>query len=133
MLDDAVFGEKNNPWVGAWTILTVDGVPFNDFVTAQDPNLVVNYNVWFFDDDGEWEREYQVAFEASGDVTYKLFGVYGNYVLSGVNDYMMQTYPDPDNDVTGETVIGTYSIAGDLLTLEPDDGVTIVLQRRGVE
>ena len=139
-------GDDDNEWVGTWEIETIDGESLdqgftNDFGYA-DINLSITANEWTFDSDGTMEVEFGMKFEVkeqglaiSGEGSMKITGTYSltgdNYTLTPTNvegTGLFEGDVDPVGPTDDDT--GTWSRSGNTLTLNSDDGSTIVFKKK---
>ena len=123
--------EETNPWVGTWSLESVDGAPFSDLF-ADDEEIVSAYSHWTFDADGTWAVEFTIEYEyQNGGQFYGLISIEasGVYTLDGSN-YVLIVEEDPDlffeNDNRNT---GTWFSADDTLTLTAEDGSFAVFKR----
>ena len=138
--------DDDNEWVGTWAMETIDGESLdqdfaNDFGDA-DIDLSITANDWTFDSDGTMEAEFGMQFEVneqglaiSGEGLMKITGTYSltgdNYTLTPTNVEGTGLF-EGDVELVGPTDddTGTWSRSGNTLTLNSDDGSTIVFKKK---
>ena len=140
--------DDENEWVGTWAIESIDGesleqgfIEDEDFGDA-DIDFSITANEWTFSDDGTMEMELGMKFEVkeqgfefSGQGSMK---VVGTYTLSGSNYTLTPIEVEGTGLFEGEVGAigptdedtGTWSRSGNTLTLNSDDGSTIVFKRK---
>ena len=131
--------DDENDWVGTWVIVTVDDQNFEqaleEEVGAEEVNVSIITHIWTFNDDGTMESELSVKIEAkeggseiSANISTQATG---NYSLSGSN-YILTITTEEGASFFGGTDedTGTWSRSGNTLTLNSDDGTTIVFKRK---
>ena len=138
--------DDDNEWVGTWAMETIDGESLdqdfaNDFGDA-DIDLSITANDWTFDSDGTMAAEFGMKFKVSeqglaisGEGSMKITGTYS---LSGSTYTLTPTKVEGtglfegDVEPVGPTDedTGTWSRAGNTLTLNSDDGSTIVFKKK---
>ena len=136
--------DDDNDWVGTWEIDTVDGQSLDqsfaeDFGDAET-DLSITANDWTFDSDGMMEVEFGMKFEVkeggltvSGEGSIKIMGT---YTLSGSNYTLTPTELEGTGFFEGGETIGTekdagtWSRAGNTLTLNSDEVSTLVLKKK---
>ena len=138
--------EADDDWVGTWEIDTIDGQSLDqsfaeDFGDAET-DLSITANDWTFDSDGMMEVEFGMKFEVkeggltvSGEGSMKMIGT---YTLSGSNYTLTPTEVEGTGLFEGEVEsvgltdedTGTWSRTGDTLTINSDDGNTIVFKKK---
>ena len=135
--------DDENEWVGTWAIDSTDGESIEQ-TFAEGEELGIDFSIdpnrWTFNDDGTMDVEFGVAFETeeqgfviSGQGSIKIMGTYS---LSGSNYTLTPTTVEGTGILEGEpppiaatdTDTGTWSREGDTLTLNSDDGSTIVFK-----
>ena len=138
--------DDENEWVGTWAMDTVDGESLEqdfaeDFGDAEI-DFDITTNEWTFDSDGTMEVEFGMKFEVkeqgfaiSGEGSMKITGTYSltgdNYTLTPTNvegTGLFEGDVDPVGPTDDDT--GTWSRSGNTLTLNSDDGSTIVFKRK---
>ena len=137
--------DDDNEWVGTWEIESVDGQNveqnFAEGFGDAETDLSITANDWTFDSDGMMEVEFGMKFEVkeggfelSGEGSIKIMGT---YTLSGSNYTLTPTELEGTGLFEGETTVfgsdedtGTWSRSGNTLTLNSDDGSTIVLKKK---
>ena len=136
--------DDDNEWAGTWTFETIDGQSWEQIFEEGAGELAISFSIvannLTFNDDGTMEWEFAFKFEGneeglefSDQVSVKMTGT---YVLSG-SDYTItptaveRTGIDEEDSIGfAEPDTGTWSRMGDTLTLNSDDGQTIVLIKR---
>ena len=121
LVEDIVFSEdEDNPWVGDWEIVTIDGYSIAAAFETEDNG----YSVVWFHDNGTWEGFANAWFTEDGISVEISLAFYGTYELSGSRFTLVVG--------SGEGIItdgtGQWELEGDTLTLLFDDGTIIVLQ-----
>ncbi|RKU13595.1 hypothetical protein C6502_04320 [Candidatus Poribacteria bacterium] len=138
--------DDDNDWVGTWAMETVDGESLEqdfaeDFGDA-DTDLDITANEWTFNNDGTMEMEFGVKFEVkeqgltiSGEGSIRMMGTYSlsgsNYTLTPKEvegTGLFEGDVEPVGPTDEET--GTWSRNGNTLTLNSDDGSTIVFNKK---
>ena len=135
--------DDENDWVGTWTIETVDGENYEQFLEEDGPegaNVSIVTNNWTFNDDGTMEAEFALKFEVteqgleiSGEGSMKMMGTYS---LSGSSYTLTPTEVEGTGLFEGEVVgptdedTGIWSRSGNTLTLNSDDGSTTVFKKK---
>ncbi len=133
-------------WVGTWAVETVDGQTweqaFAEEFGEEGVTVSIVTNDWTFNDDGTMEVEFAMKFEVkeegltlSGQGSMKIMGTYAlsgsNYTLTpteveGTGLFEGEVEPvDPTDEGTG-----TWVRKGNTLTLNSDDGSTLVLKKK---
>jgi hypothetical protein len=138
--------EDENEWGGTWEIETIDGQSLDqsfaeDFGDAET-DLSITANDWTFDSDGMMEVEFGMKFEVKeGGLTVSGKGsmkMIGTYTLSGSNYTLTPTEVEGTGLFEGEVEsvgltdedTGTWSRSRNTLTLNSDDGTTIVFKKQ---
>ena len=132
--------DDDNDWVGTWSIETIDGQSL-DQTFAEDfgeesinPSIVTNN--WTFDSDETMEGEFAVKLEAKeGGTEFSVQSsvkIMGTYSLSGSNYTLTITTEGEASTFFGgaDEDTGTWSREGNTLTLNSDDGSTIVFKKQ---
>ena len=139
--------DDENEWVGTWEMESVDGQnveqSFAEGFGDAETDLSITANDWTFDSDGMMEVEFGMKFEVkeggfelSGEGSIKIMGT---YTLSGSNYTLTPTELEGTGFFEGEETIsfgdadedtGTWSRSGSTLTLNNDDGSTLVLKKK---
>ena len=132
--------DDENEWVGTWAIESVDGESLEQTLAADfgedSINLSIVTNNWTFNSDETMEAEFAVKLEAkeggsefSVQSSVKLMGVYS---LSGSSYTLTVTTEGAETTFFGGTDAdtGTWSRSGNTLTLNSDDGTTIVFKKK---
>ena len=135
-------GDDANEWVGTWALEIVDGETFEEAFGEKGVDVSLDPNSWTFNADGTMEVKYGIKIEvkeegleisAEGSInitgTYSLSG--SNYTLipievegTGLFEEEVEPVGPTDEDT------GTWSRTGDTLTLNSDDGSTIVFKKK---
>ena len=143
--------DDDNEWVGTWAIESSDGVSieqafvegfgFEEGEEGIDLSLVANS--WTFNSDGTMEAELAIKFEVkeqglelfSGEGSIKMMGTYSlsgsSYTLIPIEvegTGLLEGEAEPVGPTDEDT--GTWSISGNTLTLNYDDGSTMVLTKK---
>jgi len=132
--------EEDNEWVGTWAIESIDGESLEqDFEEnfGEEINISIITNDWMFNDDGTIEAEIRVKIEGgeggteitatlsqTATGTYSLSG--SSYTLTLEITYNLFGGAETETDVD----TGTWSRSGNTLTLNSDDGETIVFKKK---
>ena len=131
--------EDENEWGGTWEIETIDGQSLDQsFAEGEELGVDISTvtNSWTFNDDGTMEAEFAVKLEAkeggsefSVQSSVKLMGTYSlsgsNYTLTITTEGEATTFFGGADEDTG-----TWSRSGNTLTLNSDDGETIVFKKK---
>ena len=121
LVEDIVFSDgEDNPWVGEWEIVTIDGYSLAAAFETEDDA----YSVVWFDDDGTWEGFADAWFTEDGISVEISIAFYGTYELS--DSRFTLAVGSGEGIITDGT--GQWELEGDTLTLLFDDGTIIVLQ-----
>ena len=137
--------DDDNEWVGTWAIESIDGESIEQ-AFAEGEELGIDFslvaNSWTFNNDGTMEAELGIKFEVkeeglaiSGQVSMKIMGTYS---LSGSNYTLTPTEVEGTGLFEGDVEpigptdedTGTWSRSGNTLTLNSDDGSTIVFKKK---
>ena len=130
--------DDDDEWVGTWAIETVDGQSFEQALGEsfgeEEVNISIVTNSWTFNDDGTIEAELAVKLESKGggsEISIESsVKPTGTYSLSGFN-YTLTTTTGSEGLGFGELDdTGTWSRSGNTLTLNSDDGTTIVFKKQ---
>lgn len=112
--------EDDNPFLGTWNVVSVDGETLAD---TFDEGINVTSN-WTFHKDGTWEWITEVesilSFNLSG--TYTITGSSYTLTLDGEQTSLFELGED-EQDITG-----TFQRIGSTLTLNHNDGTVVVLK-----
>ncbi len=128
-------GDDGDDWVGTWSLETVDGESVEQGLQEEEEgvNISIVTNNWMFDNDGtlEVEMDFKVTEEGGGSelvltVSNKITGTYS---LSGSN-YTLTMKGTLFFEEAEEVNTGTWSREGSTLTLNSDDGSTIVFKKK---
>ncbi len=148
--------EDNDDWIGTWEVESIDGeileqslAELEQSIREEVEDLEIDFfitaNDWIFDDDGTMDWELGMKFEAKEEGfgllwegSLKIIGIYTVvgfvYILEPIlvagtgifEEFVEQEGPIGPTD--RET--GTWSRKGNTLTLNSDDGSTIVLKKK---
>lgn len=134
------------PWIGTWSIETVDGQSFEQAMKAdfeeEGVTASIVTNNYTFNSDGTIEIEVAVKIEAKeGDSEISAQGsikMAGNYSLSGSNYTLTLTRVEGTGifedigsvNLTADTTTGTWSRKGNTLTLINDDGTITIFKKK---
>ena len=138
-------GGDDNEWVGIWSVEAIDGESFEQLF-AEGEELGIDFfivtNDWAFNNDGTMEWEFGIKFEVEEEgLTISAQGsltMMGTYSLSGF-DYTLTPTEVEGTGLFKEEVepigptdedTGTWSRKGSTLTLNSDDGTTIVFKKK---
>ena len=133
--------DDDNDWVGTWALESVDGQSYELFLKEDfgrdEVDVSVVTNEWTFNDDGTLEVENKVKIEG---------GAGGSEITATILQNATGTYSLSDSSYTltlemtinflGETEIqtdedtGTWSRSGNTLTLNSEEGETIVFKKK---
>ena len=137
--------DDDNEWVGTWELDTIDGASVEQTLSEGEElgiDFSITANEWTFNDDGTMEAEFGMKFEVkeeglefSGQGSTKMMGTYS---LSGSTYTLTPTEVEGTGFFEGEVEpigptdenTGTWSRAGNTLTLTSDDGEVIVLKKK---
>ena len=134
--------DDDNEWVGTWSLETIDGESLEQDFGDAEIDFDITANEWTFDDDGTMEVEFGMKFEVkeqglafSGEGSMKITGTYSlsgsNYTLTPTNvegTGLFEGDVEPVGPTDEDT--GTWSRAGNTLTLNSDDGEVIVFKKK---
>ena len=135
-------GDDANEWVGTWALEIVDGETFEETFAEEGVDVSLDPNNWTFNADGTMEMEFGIKIEVkeegleiSGE---GLINMTGTYSLSGSNytftpievkgSGLFEGEIEPVGPTNEDT--GTWSRTGNRLTLNSDDGSTIVFKKK---
>ena len=134
--------DDDNDWVGTWTMETIDGQSleqsFEEDYGEEQINISIITNNWTFNSDGTMEAEFAVKIEAKeggSEISVQSSGKgTGTYSLSGSN-YILTVTMEVGGGLLGDEGstdedTGTWSRSGNTLTLNSDDGETIVFKKK---
>ena len=140
--------DDENEWVGTWAIESIDGESLEqgfaedeEFGDA-DIDFSITANEWTFNNDGTMEVEFGMKFALeeqglafSGEGSMKITGTYSlssdSYTLTPTNvegTGLFEGDVEPVGPTDEDT--GTWSRSGNTLTLNSDDGSTIVFKKK---
>ena len=121
LVEDIVFSEgEDDPWVGEWEIVTIDGYSIAAAFETED----YGYSAVSFHDDGTWHG-FAVAWFTEDGISVEIsLEFIGTYELS--DSRFTLTVGSGGGIITDGT--GQWELEGDTLTLLFDDGTIIVLQ-----
>lgn len=129
--------EEANEWVGSWTMQSVDEINFDqDIELEEGGKLSTVTNDWTFTDDGKVVGYliFQTPLpppDPDGMVEVSIT-ITGTYTLSGDTYTLTLTIEDPshlfDESFAEET--GTWVREGNALTLNDNDGQTLVFKKK---
>ena len=131
--------DNDNEWGGTWEIETIDGQSLDQsFAEGEELGVDISIvtNSWTFNDDETMEAEFAVKLETkeggsefSVQSSVKLMGTYSlsgsNYTLTITTEGEATTFFGGADEDTG-----TWSRSGNTLTLNSDDGETIVFKKK---
>ena len=131
--------DEENEWVGTWETETIGGQSVDQsFAEGEELGVDISIvtNSWTFNDDETMEAEFAVKLEAkeggsefSVQSSVKLMGTYSlsgsNYTLTITTEGEATTFFGGADEDTG-----TWSRSGNTLTLNSDDGETIVFKKK---
>ena len=118
--------DEINPWVGAWEIVSLDGLSIAETFAEGEPHAALEgYGcVWFYDD-GRWDGYVEASFGEGGFNLGIYFQFIGTYTVS---DNYFTLALDGDEEIFSDEN-GKWEIEKDTLTLQFDDGSIVILQR----
>ena len=138
--------DDENEWVGTWAVETVDGKTFEQAFAEDLGDAEIDFHItaneWTFNNDGTMDVEFGMKFEVkeqglavSGEGSMKITGT---YVLSGSNYTLTPTNVEGTGLLEGDVEpigptdegTGTWSRSGNTLTLNDDDGTTMVFKKK---
>ena len=140
--------DDDNQWVGTWEMESIDGESLEQSFGEDEEfgdaeiDFSITANEWTFSDDGTMEMELGMKFEVkeqglefSGQGSMKIMGTYS---LSGSNYTLTSTEVEGTGLFEGEAALigstdedtGTWSRSGNTLTLNSDDGTTVVFKKK---
>ena len=120
------FEEDDNDWVGTWALETVDGQNWAQFLVEDGVNVSIITNDWTFYNDGTLEVDVVFELEPKGDKIITISNkARGTYTLTDSSYELKFEGTDFFKDSTG-----TWSSAWRTLTLNSDDGTTIVFGKK---
>ena len=132
--------DDENEWAGTWEIESIDGESLEQSLAAdfgeESINLSIATNNWTFNSDDTMEAEFAVKIEAKeGGTEFSLQSsvkLMGTYSLSGSNYTLTITTEGEATTFFGsaDEDTGTWSRSGNTLTLNSDDGSTIVFKKK---
>lgn len=138
--------DDDNEWVGTWELDSIDGESFEQALGDTEEleiDLSISANDWRFNNDGTMEWEFTMRFEVKEEgLTISAEGsirMMGTYSLSGSNYTLTPTEVEGTGVYEGEIEelisptekdTGTWSTTGNTLTLNSDDGGTIVFKKK---
>jgi hypothetical protein len=133
--------DNDDGWVGTWEIETVDGQSyeqvFEEEFGGNEVNVSVVTNNWTFNDDGTIEAETRIKIEGGqggSEITATISqNATGTYSLSGPTytltlEITINFFGEAETETDEDT--GTWSRSGNTLTLNSDDGETIVFKKK---
>ena len=133
--------DDDNDWVGTWEIDTVDGQSldqtFDEELGEGEVNVSVVTNNWTFNDDGTIEAETRIKIEGGqggSNITATISqNATGTYSLSGSTytltlEITINLFGEAETETDEDT--GTWSRSGNTLTLNSDNGETIVFKKK---
>ena len=116
------YEEDDNDWVGTWALETVDGQNWAQFLVEDGANISIITNDWTFYNDGTLEADVVFELEPKGDKVITISNrARGTYTLTDSIYELKFEGTDFFKDSTG-----TWSSTWSALTLNSDDGTTIV-------
>ena len=139
-------GDDDNEWGGTWALETIDGESLDQDLAEGFGDAEIDFDItandWTFDSDGMMEVEFGMKFEVkeqglafSGEGSMKITGTYAlsgsNYTLTPINvegTGLFEGDVEPVGPTDEET--GTWSRSGNTLTLNSEDGETLVFKKK---
>ena len=113
----------DNQWAGTWAVESINGLNYEMFWASLGSSVTTN-NITFHDD-GTFDIEVTIE----GLATTKSMGTYSlsgsNYTASGFNVSTTAAEETGSDESTG-----TWSRSGNTLTINSNDGTTIVFKRK---
>ena len=132
--------DDDNDWVGTWEIDTIDGQSLEQVLAEDLEEESINFSIvtnnWTFNSDETMDAEFAVKLEVKeGDTEFSVQSsvkVMGTYSLSGSNYTLTITTEGEATTFFGgaDEDTGTWSRTGDTLTINSDDGNTIVFKKK---
>ena len=134
--------DDDNEWVGTWILESIDGETFEQAFAEEGVDISVDPNSWTFNGDGTMEVEFGIKAELKEEgleiAAQGAMNMTGTYALSGPNYTLTPTevkgtglfYEDVEPVGPTDEDTGTWSRTGNTLTLNSDDGTTIVFQKK---
>ena len=120
------YEEDDNDWVGTWALETVDGQNWAQFLGEDGANISIITNDWTFYNDGTLEADVVFELEPKGDKVITISNrARGTYTLTDSIYELKFEGTDFFKDSTG-----TWSSTWSALTLNSDDGTTIVFGKQ---
>lgn len=120
------YEDDDNEWVGTWALETVDGQNWAQFLAADGVNLSIITNDWTFYSDGTLEADVVFELEPKGEKIITVSNnARGTYTLTDSIYALEFDGTDFFKDSTG-----TWSRTWSALTLNSDDGTTIVFGKK---
>ena len=120
------YEDKDNDWIGTWALETVDGQSWAQFLVEDGVNISIITNYWTFYNDGSLEAEVVFELEPKGDEIIPIQNkARGTYSLT---DSIYELKFEGTDFFTDST--GTWSSTWSALTLNSDDGTTIVFGKK---
>ena len=134
--------DDDNQWVGTWEMESINGQSLEEFAGAdfgaEGVTVSIVTNNWTFNDDGTMEAELTLKAEVTeGSTKFSLQSsvkTAGTYSLSGSNYTLTITTEEGgglfgEGDGTEEDT-GTWSRSGNTLTLNNNEGETVVFKKK---
>ncbi len=135
-------GDGANEWVGTWALEIIDGETFEETFAEEGVDVSLDPNNWTFNADGTMEMEFGIKIEVkeegleiSGKGSINITGTYSlsgsNYTLTPIEvegTGLFEEEIEPVGPTDEDT--GTWSRTRDTLTLNSDDGSTIVFKKK---
>ncbi len=120
------YEDDDNEWVGTWALETVDGQNWVQFLVEDGVNISIITNDWTFYNDGSLEADVVFELEPKEDEIITIQNkARGTYTLTDSIYELKFEGTDFFKDSTG-----TWSSTWSALTLNSDDGTTIVFGKK---
>ena len=119
------YEDDDNEWIGTWALETVDGQSWAQFLAADGVSASIITNDWTFHNDGSLEVDVVFELEPEGKKITISNNARGTYTLTD-SIYALEF----EGTVFFKNSTGTWSRTWSALTLNSDDGTTIVFGKK---
>ena len=116
-----------NDWVGTWTLRTVNGQIWSQFLAEDGVNASIITNNWTFFNDGSLEVDVVFELEPVGQKITISHSAVGTYSLA---DSIYSLQFDGEGTDFFQDSTGTWSSTQIALTLISDDGTTVLFKKQ---